>query len=115
MSETPGVPVTTSTVDPDDWIGRSWLAFQELEEHIEHRHPLVAWAWNLLRLDFCGIAFGALFFCLSLTPSLMPRTWLFRGLSAAPPRPSVTASASLSQTCAPFLAAPSKWWPLRIG
>ena len=27
-----------------------------------------------------GSAFGALFFCLSLTPSLLPRDWLFQGL-----------------------------------
>ena len=26
------------------------------------------------------MAFGALFFCLSLTPSLLPRDWLFQGL-----------------------------------
>jgi uncharacterized membrane protein len=44
------------------------------------RHPLLAWAWRLVRLDFAGAAFGALFFCLSLTPSLLPRDWLFQGL-----------------------------------
>ncbi len=33
-----------------------------------------------MRLDFVGVAFGALFFCLSLTPSLLPRDWLFQGL-----------------------------------
>ncbi len=44
------------------------------------KHPLVVWAWALLRLDFVGIAFGALFFCWSLTPSLLPRDWLFQGL-----------------------------------
>ena len=44
------------------------------------RHPLFVWAWSLVRLDFLGIAFGALFFCLSLTPSLLPRDWLFQGL-----------------------------------
>ncbi|WP_430330984.1 alpha/beta hydrolase [Rhodococcus sp. ACT016] len=44
------------------------------------RHPLVVWAWGLLHLDFTGIAFGALFFCWSLTPSLLPRDWLFQGL-----------------------------------
>ena len=33
-----------------------------------------------MHLDFVGIAFGALFFCLSLTPSLLPRDWLFQGL-----------------------------------
>ena len=44
------------------------------------RHPLFVWAWSLLHLDFVGVAFGALFFCLSLTPSLLPRDWLFQGL-----------------------------------
>ncbi len=44
------------------------------------RHPLVVWAWSLLRLKFVGMAFGALFFCLSLTPSLLPRDWVFQGL-----------------------------------
>jgi uncharacterized membrane protein len=38
------------------------------------------WAWSLLRLKFVGVAFGALFFCLSLTPSLLPRDWVFQGL-----------------------------------
>jgi uncharacterized membrane protein len=44
------------------------------------RHPLLVWAWSLVHLDFVGVAFGALFFCLSLTPSLLPRDWLFAGL-----------------------------------
>ncbi|MGV0600556.1 alpha/beta hydrolase, partial [Mycolicibacterium pulveris] len=44
------------------------------------RHPLYVSAWRLIRLDFVGIASGALFFCLSLTPSLLPRDWLFQGL-----------------------------------
>jgi uncharacterized membrane protein len=34
----------------------------------------------MVRLDFVGVAFGALFFCLSLTPSLLPRDWLFQGV-----------------------------------
>ncbi|ORA44134.1 hypothetical protein BST21_20435 [Mycolicibacterium celeriflavum] len=34
----------------------------------------------MVRLDFVGVAFAALFFCLSLTPSLLPRDWLFAGL-----------------------------------
>jgi uncharacterized membrane protein len=46
----------------------------------ERRHPLLVWAWGLVRLDFVGVGFGALFFCLSLTPSLLPRDWLFQGL-----------------------------------
>lgn len=44
------------------------------------KHPLLRWAWRLVRLDFTGVAFGTLFFCLSLTPSLLPRDWLFQGL-----------------------------------
>jgi uncharacterized membrane protein len=44
------------------------------------RHPLLVWAWSLVRLDFVGVGFGALFFCLSLTPSLLPRDLLFQGL-----------------------------------
>jgi uncharacterized membrane protein len=44
------------------------------------RHPLLVWAWSLVHLDFVGIGFGALFFCLSLTPSLLPRDWQFQGL-----------------------------------
>jgi uncharacterized membrane protein len=44
------------------------------------RHPLLVWTWSLLRLKFVGLAFGAVFFCLSLTPSLLPRDWVFQGL-----------------------------------
>lgn len=44
------------------------------------RESVVEWAWSLVRLDFVGVAFGALFFCLSLTPSLMPRDWILAGL-----------------------------------
>ncbi|AQA22555.1 hypothetical protein BTZ20_5002 [Rhodococcus sp. MTM3W5.2] len=40
----------------------------------------MGWAWGLLRLDYTGIAFAALFFCWSLTPSLLPRDWLYQGL-----------------------------------
>ena len=44
------------------------------------RHPVVVWAWSLVRLDFGGVAVATVFFCLSLTPSLLPRDWLFQGL-----------------------------------
>ncbi|OFJ53170.1 alpha/beta hydrolase [Mycolicibacterium grossiae] len=44
------------------------------------RHPLLVWAWGLVRLNVVGVAVGALFFCLSLTPSLLPRDWLFGGI-----------------------------------
>ena len=51
-----------------------------MRAQVHEKHPLYLWAWSLLRLDFAGIGFGALFFCLSLTPSLLPRGWLFQGL-----------------------------------
>ena len=38
------------------------------------------WAWSLVRLDITGVVFGAMFFCLSLTPSLLPRDWLAAGV-----------------------------------
>lgn len=44
------------------------------------RHPLTARVWGWLSLDFTGIAFATLFFCWSLSPSLLPRDWLFQGL-----------------------------------
>jgi uncharacterized membrane protein len=36
-------------------------------------------ALSWVRLDFTGVAVAALFFCLSLTPSLLPRDWLNAG------------------------------------
>ncbi|MGV0992372.1 MAG: alpha/beta hydrolase [Mycobacterium sp.] len=44
------------------------------------RQSAGSWALSLLRLDFTGVAVAALFFCLSLTPSLMPRDWFMAGL-----------------------------------
>jgi uncharacterized membrane protein len=44
------------------------------------RSSAAAWAWSLVRLDFAGVAFAALFFCLSLTPSLLPRDWIMGGV-----------------------------------
>ena len=49
-------------------------------ERTSVRHPVLVWGWSLVRLDFVGVAAGALFFCISLTPSLLPRDWLFAGL-----------------------------------
>ncbi len=51
-------------------------------EHDEPRQwdPFFLWAWGLVRLDFVGVAVGALFFCLSLTPSLLPREYFFQGV-----------------------------------
>jgi uncharacterized membrane protein len=76
------------------------------------RHPLLVWAWSLVHLDFVGIAFGALFFCLSLTPSLLPRDWLFQGLigglNAAIGYGIGTFTQKLLHR---FVLRRSKWWP----
>ena len=32
------------------------------------------------RYEFGGLAVAIIFFCLSLTPSLLPREWLFQGV-----------------------------------
>jgi len=44
------------------------------------RTSVLAWGWSLVRLDFAGVLVGALFFCLSLTPSLLPRDWIMGGV-----------------------------------
>lgn len=44
------------------------------------RQSLGSWLLSLLRLDFTGLAVATLFFCLSLTPSLMPRDWFMAGV-----------------------------------
>jgi len=75
-------------------------------------NPAYLWAWRVLRLDFAGIAFGALFFCLSLTPSLLPRDWLFQGLIGG-----LNAAIGygigvfLAKMARRFLVADREWWP----
>lgn len=76
------------------------------------RHPLYVWAWSLLRLDFAGMAFGGLFFCMSLTPSLLPRDWLFQGLIGG-----INAAIGygigvfLARMARRFVLAGRSWWP----
>jgi uncharacterized membrane protein len=76
------------------------------------RHPLLVWAWSLLRLKFVGVAFGALFFCLSLTPSLLPRAWVFQGLIAG-----VNAAFGyglgvvIGRTAYRVMLRSARWWP----
>lgn len=54
--------------------------FPRLADPARLHGPVLDRVWDRLRLDFTGIAFAALFFCWSLTPSLLPRDWLFQGL-----------------------------------
>lgn len=75
-------------------------------------HPMVVWAWRMLRLDFVGIVFGALFFCLSLTPSLLPRDWLFQGLIGG-----INAAigyglgVAIGKAFRHFILRNRRWWP----
>jgi uncharacterized membrane protein len=75
-------------------------------------HPLLVWAWGLIRLDFVGVGVGALFFCLSLTPSLLPRDWLFQGVIGG-----VTASIGyaigvvIGKVFHHFVFHRMRWWP----
>ncbi|RVW00707.1 alpha/beta hydrolase [Rhodococcus xishaensis] len=79
----------------------------------QQRHPFVVWAWSLLSLDFTGIAFGTLFFCWSLTPSLLPRDWLYQGLiggiSAAI---GYAVGTAIGWLVYEFGLARRSWWPL---
>ncbi|MFE2119753.1 alpha/beta hydrolase [Rhodococcus aetherivorans] len=76
------------------------------------RHPHTAQAWGLLSLDFTGIAFAALFFCWSLTPSLLPRDWLFQGIIGG-----INVAIGYGVGCAVgwagyrLLLANRPWWP----
>ncbi|ORA53113.1 hypothetical protein BST22_10265 [Mycolicibacterium chubuense] len=66
----------------------------------------------MLRLDFTGMAFGGLFFCMSLTPSLLPRDWLFQGLIGG-----INAAIGygigvfLARMARRFVLAGRSWWP----
>jgi uncharacterized membrane protein len=76
------------------------------------RHPLLVWAWSLVHLDFTGVAFGALFFCLSLTPSLLPRDWLFQGLiGGLNAAIGYGIGAFIGKMLRRFVLRRRKWWP----
>ena len=78
------------------------------------RSSAVAWAWHLVRLDVTGVAAAALFFCLSLTPSLLPRDWLTGGIIGG-------INAAIGYGIGVLLGAVVRtlvlrrrtWWPLR--
>ena len=78
------------------------------------RESVGAWALSLLRLDLTGLAFSALFFCLSLTPSLLPRDWLNGGIIGG-------INAAIGYGIGVVIGAAARrlvlrgrrWWPLR--
>ena len=83
-----------------------------MRTQLPEKHTVYLWAWRLLRLDFTGVAFGALFFCLSLTPSLLPRDWLFQGLIGG-----ITAAIGygigvlVSRLARRLVVIRRRWWP----
>ena len=76
------------------------------------RPSRAAYLWSLVRLDFTGVAFAALFFCLSLTPSLLPRDWLtggiIGGINAAIGYGLGVLTAAVVRS---LLLRPRRWWP----
>lgn len=79
-----------------------------------NRESVGIWALRWVRLDFTGVAFAALFFCLSLTPSLLPRDWLNAGIIGG-------INAAIGYGIGVLLGAAVRalflrnrtWWPLR--
>ncbi|MBU3705706.1 MAG: hypothetical protein FGM50_03350 [Mycobacterium sp.] len=71
------------------------------------------WAWSLVRLDVTGVVFAAVFFCLSLTPSLLPRDWvtagIIGGINAAIGYGVGVLIAALTRR---VLLRRRRWWPL---
>ncbi len=65
--------VVRAARDPDRFLRENYDDFAR-------RHPLLAWAWSLLHLDFAGLFVGGLFLMSSLTVSLLPRSWFFQGI-----------------------------------
>ncbi len=65
--------VVRAARDPDRFLRENY-------EDFARRHPLLAWMWSLLHLDFAGLFVGGLFLMSSLTVSLLPRDWFFQGI-----------------------------------
>jgi uncharacterized membrane protein len=76
---------------------------------------LAAGALRWVRPDTAGVAFAALFFCLSLTPSLLPRDWLNSGIIGG-------INAAIGYGIGVLIGSALRrflrrrlWWPLRPG
>ncbi len=72
-----------------------------------------AWAWSLVRLDFTGVGFAAVFFCLSLTPSLLPRDWVMAGVIGGINAAIGYAIGVLAGAMLRVALRGRSWWPLR--
>ncbi|PBC46534.1 hypothetical protein CJ179_26020 [Rhodococcus sp. ACS1] len=75
--------------------------------------PRLDRTWRFLRLDFTGIAFATLFFCWSLTPSLLPRDWLFQGLiGGINAAIGYTVGTAIGWLVRRYFLRHRSWWPL---
>ena len=77
------------------------------------RASVPAWAWSLVRLDFAGVAVAAVFFCLSLTPSLLPRDWIIGGVIGGINAAIGYGIGVLAGAVLRGLLRGRNWWPLR--
>lgn len=71
------------------------------------------WLLSLLRFDTTGLVFAAFFFCWSLTPSLLPRDWLFQGLIGGLNAViGYGVGVVISWAARRFYLSKQSWWPL---
>jgi len=101
--------LTSSDSQPQEHHLR--LAVPAPLEKLDNR--FTEWAWGLLKLDFTGIAFAAFFFCWSLTPSLLPRDWLFQGLiGGINSAIGYGVGTAIGWAVERYLLSGRRWWPL---
>ncbi|MCQ4117881.1 alpha/beta hydrolase [Rhodococcus tibetensis] len=80
---------------------------------IRLRDPRLERVWRLLGLDVTGIACATLFFCWSLTPSLLPRDWLFQGLiGGINAAIGYAVGTALGWAARRYFLRRKAWWPL---
>lgn len=73
----------------------------------------LAWLLGLLRFDTTGLVFAALFFCWSLTPSLLPRDWTYQGLiGGLNAAIGYGVGVVLGWAVNRFVLSNQSWWPL---
>lgn len=88
-------------------------AFEEPAQSDSRGRRFGRWLLSLLHFDTTGLLFAAFFFSWSLTPSLLPRDWLFQGLIGG-----INASIGyglgvvLGWAVDRWWLARRRWWPL---
>src|SRR6478609_4929414 len=94
-------------------VDRGPREFSRLVDPALLHGPRLDRTWRFLRLDFTGIAFATLFFCWSLTPSLLPRDWLFQGLiGGINAAIGYTVGTAIGWAVRRYFLRNRSWWPL---